>query len=540
LFLLQEFTETELFTKLLESEQLSHFIKLVAKLCFTGLGMVIVLCSGCASDGMRKIDAGPLYVSDNDIDGSARVRSLGPFIETQKRDDGMEFFAVRPFYCKVSDPAKDRSVANVLWPFGMIKELKGERDWIFFPSLGHNFDLQDNSSRSRWSLFPILFGGRDALGRKYFSIFPLGGTLHEFFGADRIIFALFPLFSYTEHDDNRIWRILWPIFVYGKGDDEFKFRVFPFYGVSVNDKRWKKRFVMWPFWSSVKYLYPDQKGGGFILFPLFGKIDVGDYYSRMLFPPFFKWEVGSHGHRALNCPWPFIRYKTGDIKMLYLWPLWGRKNTLGIDRQWFALWPLISGKKTLRPEYVLRNFRALPFVFYESKTQRSTAGAPARHGPSALLSAFGADAAERGQKAAEASIEGDVTSRYFKIWPLVSYWRDGNVTRLRALALWPAKYTPAVERCWAPLWSIFVWRRHGQDVDGEILWGMLRWKHSPEKRSLSIFPLWQSSRVEGDEAQAGGHKWSLFYGLLGYERKGLQKQLKLLYLLKFGKLDTER
>jgi len=72
-----------------------------------------------------------------------------------------------------------------------------------------------------------------------------------------------------------------------KDFDVHRWRVFPFYGISRSDDRWTKRFVMWPFWTSVKYEYPNQKGGGFILWPLFGKVDVGENYSRSFLPPFF-------------------------------------------------------------------------------------------------------------------------------------------------------------------------------------------------------------------------------------------------------------
>jgi hypothetical protein len=102
------------------------------------------------------------------------------------------------------------------------------------------------------------------------------------------------------------------------------------------------------------------------------------------------------------------------------------------------------------------------------------------------------------------------------------------------------KNTPAVERNWAPLWSLFTWRRQGSEVESELLWGLLRWGHGESARRLSVFPVLQTKTDLDADGVATGRKWSLFYGLLGYERKGLQKQFKMLYFLKFGRLERER
>ncbi len=296
---------------------------------------------------MPRFDVGPIASRDLDVHGCERTRALGPFVEVRRDGDAMRFAAVRPFYSRIEDVPDERSVSDILWPLGMVKTRKGETDWRLLTAFGHDFDSDDSASRHRWSVFPFLFGGEDVNGERYFACFPVGGTLNEFLMRDRIRFALFPLYAYSEQEDNRTHSILWPFISRTKGDDVDRWRIFPLYGYSHNKDRWTKRFVLWPFWTSVKYHYPDQEGSGFMLFPLFGKVDAGDRHSRMILPPFFKWERGEAGHRAVNCPWPFLQYRRGEIDRTYVWPLFG-KEAMENERQWFALWPLLGGRRTER------------------------------------------------------------------------------------------------------------------------------------------------------------------------------------------------
>lgn len=471
-----------------------------------------VLC-GCVSPPGRQMDAGPLVSADRDVHGVPGVRILGPLAERRVAEDGKTFTAVRPFWSRVTDPEADRTVSDIAWPLGMVKTRMGEQDWRLFPAFGHDFDSEAGESRHRWTVFPVLFGGRTKEGDRYFSVFPLGGTLHEFLGRDRIVFVLFPLYVYSTIKDQQTHSVLWPVYSRTAGTGVYKFRVWPFYGISVNEDRWTKRFVLWPFWTSVRYDYPDQKGGGFVLFPVCGRVDVGDRHSRMLLPPLFKVEWAGAEYRAVNAPWPFVQYSRGDIDKFYLWPLFGRKAKER-ERQWFALWPLVSARRSELPAATVRRFQALPLVFYESRHE--------------LLPAVG-DGSER--------IEQDeADSRYFKLWPLMSYRREKDAVQFRALALWPLKQTPGIERNWAPLWSLFSRERAGDVCQTELLWGVTRHRRSGTTSQLSLFPLLQTASGKAGSSRS----WSLLYGLAGYERDGLHKEFRLLYFLRFGRRSVVR
>ena len=114
------------------------------------------------------------------------------------------------------------------------------------------------------------------------------------------------------------------------------------------------------------------------------------------------------------------------------------------------------------------------------------------------------------------------------MWPLFSYWREGDANELRVLSLWPVRHTPGVERNWAPLWTLYGRVELGDTCEHELLWGLWRRRSDGAGNTrMSIFPLYQSrSSPDG----LGMQRWSILYGLLGYERRGLDKRYRLFYV----------
>lgn len=481
--------------------------------CIIGFTALLLL-SGCATSqpGLR-VDVGPIYSSTPDIARNQGFQALGPLVEARKSPVGHTFAAVRPFWSKTVDPGEDRSIQDILWPLGMFKMRKDELDWRFLISFGHDFDQTDDPSRHRWSVFPLLFGGRDKTGVPYFSIFPLGGTLREFIGRERIFFVLFPLYAESQQADNYTTSILWPIYSRTIGNDIFRWRVWPFYGYSHSKERWTKRFIFWPFYTSVDYHYPDLEGQGFVLFPFYGQIVLPDRSSRLFLPPFFKVESGKD-HFAFNAPWPFLQYvQNPREKKFYVFPLWGRK-ALPHMSEWFAVWPLISKRTADRPREIYRRFRIFPFWYHEKIISRSRTQEAADTDP-AMQRESGADSANTA----------DCTRRFFRFWPLAMFRREEDHRLLRVPALWPSRQVPAIERNWAPLWTLYQSERKGERNETEFLWGLVRLTKDEDRSAMHVFPLY-------DAKKQGGHRsWRFLYGLLGRERDALQTSWQLLYFL---------
>jgi hypothetical protein len=376
----------------------------------------------------------------------------------------------------------------------MTRDFRDQRSWRFIPAYGYDDDTVDPESRYRTVVFPLLFWGRDPNEEPYFAVFPLGGRVHDILRRDRIVFVLFPLYAHSTVGEMETTDVLWPVFSRSEGPDVSRWRVFPFCGKSVKAGRWSKTFVLWPIWTSAHYDMPGEKGGGFVLFPLFGHVELPDQETWMAVPPFFRWSRAAD-RREVNCPWPFFQYARGPVDKLYAWPLWGRKSAPGL-RSTFALWPVFSWAEIERPDERIERFMALPLVFHE-RVASSGVG---------------------------------VKSRHFKLWPLFSYHRQGDSRQFRTLALWPGKGTGSIERNYAPLWTLYSSRRVEEERESELLWGLYRHRRGPDGGRVSVFPLFSLRRAADGAAQ---REWSVLLGLAGYRRRGPERTYRLLYLLRF-------
>ncbi len=456
------------------------------------------LCAGeivTSSD----FDFGPLITKDVSFQGNTRIRILGPLWEHQLSADEQRFSALRPLYARTSETNSPRILKELLWPFATLKVYRNESYYRVVTAFGHDYEL-DAESRYKNHIFPIVFQGRSADGHNYFALFPLGGTIREFMGRDRVDFALFPLYGRSQVNEFVTHDVLWPFISWSRHDEGSRWRVFPFYGQAQHDGHWKRRFVMWPILTSINFEKAD--GGGFILFPVTGYSRIEQERTFWLAPPLFKW-LESPERRAVNCPWPFFQYETGNQEKLYIWPIWGKRKK-GVSESSFLLWPVFHSSKTEFETKTRSSFRALPFV-YTDKTV---------------------------EKPEEDGEDGVVSKRYFKLWPLLSYRRDGNCDRLRSLELWPMRNTGPIERNFAPLWTIYSRERDGDSFDTELLWGLYRNRRGQKgERAFSVFPLYSQKR-KADPMELSS--WRILAGLFGREVEDGVRRWRVLYFLRFG------
>lgn len=450
-----------------------------------------------------EVDLGPIAArwSSERSEGTCL---LGPLVESVRTPEG-RFFAVRPLYARAEDLDDKMVVYDYLWPLAGRRVFRGElvdRVLIFWRQVD---DVNDTSSRRRTWLLPVYFQGRDRAGARYRAVFPLLGSIHEIFGLDRVFFVLFPLYSHSQKNDLDTHNFFWPIVSRTTGEGVYRFRVFPFYGISRRDEAFEKKFILWPVWTSVRYDYAQSRGGGYILFPLWGHLKLSDQESWWVLPPFFRFHRGEKMN-LVYAPWPLVQWSEGEVDKLYLWPLWGRRDT-GAVKSWFALWPIMWHWRIERVGGETHRFLLLPFLYHE-EYRRAAGRQPGGPG------------------------DGEVESWYCKLWPLISYRRQGEQRRLRVLALWPLKESPPVERSWSKLWRVYEYDADGDCARSELLWGWYRHgRQGRESCYWSLFPLFD---MKSDRRGEGVVRWNLLKGLVGYERKAQRKSWRLLYWFRLG------
>ncbi|MDD4871874.1 MAG: hypothetical protein PHR77_15055 [Kiritimatiellae bacterium] len=455
-------------------------------------------------------DAGPVVSHDVSPDSSDRTRAMGPFFEKQTDTNGMSFMAVRPFYSRTNDLVKKRKLSEFVWPLGMIKEFQGELDWRFILAFGHNFEKANPDSRKRLWILPFLFNGTDINHEKYFAVFPIGGKVNEFLGRDKIVFALFPLYLFSSVNGVETTDVLFPFFSKTTGKDISRFRIFPFYMRSVTGDRARSESVMWPIWTSTKYDYPGSEGKGFILFPFYGHMKSTSAESWLYLPPFFRYTSGKKG-KSGNFPWPLIQYSSANPEKFYIWPLWGYKDFQGIKTSFF-LWPIVHSETIKDREREMNRFMILPVISYESQVVTE-------------------------KNPNDSDVKENITARYFKLWPLGSYRREGDSYRFRILDLWPTKQMQGIERNWAPLWTLYSHNKVGENSEDELFWGIYHRVNKGENaRNWSLFPIFSWNT---DSAGCGKKEWNFLMGLFGYKRDDLLKSYRLLYFLKFNSKEKE-
>jgi hypothetical protein len=473
------------------------------------LSVSLLLCVSCA-----RFDLGPIASRDRAVDGSERWRALGPIVERRKSADGAKMFAMHPFYWYSSNHEAKRRLDEAFWPLVTHKHIENECFWRYGIAFGRDFDRTDKQSRSRISLFPFVFWGDNGVRGKFFAVFPAGGRIRSFMGIDRIDFVLFPLWMQMKTGDVITDDVLWPIYSRSHGPGVSRFRIFPLYGQSYREGQWKKRFVLWPIWTSSEYYYDGGAGFAYVFFPLWGHASLQDQETWWVLPPFFKWASGAK-RTEINCPWPLFQYSSGDVSKLYLWPFWGRREIEG-QSSWFAMWPIVRGLENRTKDMNTHVASVFPFYYHRQESK----AVPADD-----------ETVENTEDPAP-----EVTRRHLRLWPLFSYRRDGDAAKIRVPELWPLGDPAPVERNFAPLWGLYERERAGVLKEDQLLWGIFRWRRDDEStKNISVFPLFSISRPE----QKDGLSWKFLFGLLGREREGLQSRWQVLYW-RFGKVDEQQ
>jgi hypothetical protein len=290
---------------------------------------------------------------------------------------------------------------------------------------------------------------------------------------------------------------LWPIVSKTTGDRVERFRIFPFYGRSRVEGQWEKTFVLWPFWNSVRFLAPGT-GHGWVLFPLTGHLKTTAQETWWAIPPLFRYTRGEPENRIFG-PWPFFQKSSGeDVDRFYLWPLYGHKKIKNTLRA-YALWPLCWYQVQDSVDRRLERSSVIPFL-------RSTAV----------------------YEKTEGVLAEEPMRRRFKLWPLFSYSRNREASRIHVPDLNPSR-GGHLEQNWASFWQVFRRERIGDDVDTELFWGLYRSVIRGETlRHRSLFPLVDWGR------DAEGRRLNILKGLLGVESRDGNREFRVLYFLRFG------
>jgi len=305
--------------------------------------------------------------------------------------------------------------------------------------LGPFFTWKKDPHRRQWGIRPLLYWTGDE--KESFSrlevVYPLGKyQVRE--GDKKGYFVLISLFREESFDGKKKWDFqFFPFFIGKTEEGEDYFGLFPIYGFLLN--RYGKeeiRFYLWPL------------------------------YSRST----------SEGVHTTNLFWPFFSFIDGEKKKGYrFWPIYGHRETFGISKSEFFLWPVFL-KQTMGMDTDDPVEERLIFPFYLSKESK--------HFESKTI-----------------------------FWPFFSHARD----RLTGFEQWDLP------------WPVF------QSLKGEELYGIkffpfygYKEKEGDLKRIFVLYPIYQLEEDQMRETEERTHRILLLIRIRsGEDRQGVQKESSL-------------
>lgn len=418
---------------------------------------------------------------------------LGPLIKVESKGDEIEY-AVRPFFYRAAD--NDSSQTEFLYPLA-VERTQPDTDYFdLLHLLNVDFGAREGGSSNQFYLFPFLFYGEDPEQGRYAALFPLGGTLYDWFGRDRINFVLFPLYGHTETGSTRNDHFLWPFFSRTSGEKESGFSIWPIYGQSRKTGVYRKTFFLWP-------IHFDQETGldtgnpvsRFAILPFWFEHESRDYSQRAVLWPFFSWtQDRGKEYEQWDAPWPLVRVTKGTSRHgLRLLPLYSDETIEARRKRWF-LWPLYQ-IEDINTELIDRQRHRVLFFLYS-------------------------DLFERKLETAE-------EKRRIDFWPLFGYHRENGVSRLNVLSLVEPLFpeNQAIERSWSPLWRLYQqrWDEQGNHVVS-VLWNLYWHERQGSQLAWELFPLFDYRRTRVDT------RLRLLKGLVGLRHNDDQRCLSLFYL----------
>ncbi|HEY5973729.1 MAG TPA: hypothetical protein VIU41_03215 [Geobacteraceae bacterium] len=442
---------------------LSRLTLVVLCLAFLPTSRSLGADAGTPQDEGTLVTIWPLVdYRESPAEGFSNLAILGPLFKWQQSRDTSEY-AVRPLFSRSTDTKNDSSTSDYLYPLAS-SETTPEVSRFQFLKLYQKNTLRKDEEADREQdsmFFPFYISGTSKKYGPYTSVFPFYGDIYERFWRDEYHYVLFPIYGRTVKNGTTNTNVLYPLFGTTSGEQESGFKFWPLYGQSSKTGVYRKRFVLWPIYTSEESgLDTANPVDKLFLFPLYAATDSPDLSSRTYLWPFFGHTVDrAHSSEEWDLLWPFWLIASGKERNVSRFlPFYSKEEYKGDSKHWY-LWPIFKQETMISPSFRQEKSRVLYFLFTDNQEEWPT------------------DGASRRRTAA---------------WPLFVYNRDTRGVKSFSFPapVEPILDKPGIEKNWAPLWRIYQQRWNDQgDSAASLLWNLYWHEQRGDSLAYELFPL---------------------------------------------------
>jgi hypothetical protein len=486
--------------------------------------------------------AGPLWEWEEVPDGQLRYRAVHPFVAGEAAA-GRRMFVLRPIFSLEDEgPGSTRWKFRALWPLILVERDDDAHRVRVFPVVWERDRSKVDGTvhdKDFWIL-PFVWAGSDTEEGGYFALWPLGGMIKGILGKQYIRFVLWPLWVEAQDKNYHSWNCPWPVFGIWHGPDQRGGRLWPLFGINERDGRFRRVFFLWPlghWWDTGLDTTSPGKVRAFL--PFFGVVATENLnYVTVIWPLFGRREDRKAGFVEWHVPWPLFSVTTGKgVNGFKVFPLYEQRFTPDVCRRAVG-WKVLVFEKTWGETELTTKvsscliFQSIRREWLEREVDgRTVREAPPREGPSLRLAAerAGVDPESAGRRERPDDERTARSSVNTLLWPLFRYRRSENdEVFFTVLEPWWWRDREVWDRHYGPFFTLYRYERLADGTKVEhALFNLYDHSRSDRERRVRLSPLFDYWR-RGEPAEY--RRFRILGGLFGYERRGEDKRVRLLWI----------
>lgn len=213
------------------------------------------------------------------------------------------------------------------------KAAETDREFNAWPLLVERASGNPATAVHRASAGPLLFqhAALSPAGTTVTGVRPFWVTSHTPSTGEASGHVLYPLLNWTRDETSFRWSLFELIRRQGP---------LPGQPAPMDESGPNREFEVFPFWFERDFADPARSYRA--LFPIYGTVRDKLWLERASWTIFPLWfESERRGAVTTHTPWPFVRVTRGAARGWGVWPLYTTYERPGVQREQYALWPLI-------------------------------------------------------------------------------------------------------------------------------------------------------------------------------------------------------